>query len=85
MLMHAVSSKVQGTVKVRKFMEIQNNRNLNSTRILIFNPGEGRRRPSSRGREMPGAHGQEQREVPGAEGGGLCLFMFILTFRSNFG
>ena len=33
---HAVSSKVQGTVKVRKFKKV---RNLNSTRILICNPG----------------------------------------------
>ena len=36
---HAVSSKVQGTVKVRKF---QNVWNLNSTRILICNPGNAR-------------------------------------------
>ena len=38
MLRHAVSSKVQGTVKVRKFKKV---RNLNSTRILICNPGSG--------------------------------------------
>ena len=33
---HAVSSKAQGTVKVRKFKKV---RNFNSTRILICNPG----------------------------------------------
>ena len=32
---YAVSSKVQGTVKVRKLKKV---RNLNSTRILICNP-----------------------------------------------
>ena len=41
---HAVSSKAQGTVKVRKFREV---RNLNSTPILICNPGL--RRPRTRG------------------------------------
>ena len=34
---HAVSSKVQGTVKVRKFKKVWN---LNSTQILICNPGD---------------------------------------------
>ena len=34
-IFNAVSSKVQGTVKVRKFKKV---RNLNSTRILICNP-----------------------------------------------
>ena len=44
MLRHAVSSKVQGTVKVRKFRKV---RNLNSTPILICNPGPGApRRPA---------------------------------------
>ena len=33
---HAVSSKAQGTVKDRTFKKV---RNLNSTRILISNPG----------------------------------------------
>ena len=33
---HAVSSKVQGTVKVRKIKKV---RNLNSTPILLCNPG----------------------------------------------
>ena len=38
MLRHAVSLKVQGTVKVRKFKKV---RNLNSTRILFCNPDPG--------------------------------------------
>ena len=36
MLRHAVSSKVQGTVKVRKFKKVSN---LNLTQLLICNPG----------------------------------------------
>ena len=37
-LRHAVSSKFQGTVKIRKFKKV---RTLNSTRILTCNPGAG--------------------------------------------
>ena len=72
---HAVSSKVQGTVKVRKFKKV---RNLNSTPISIFNPGGAhagdpgaaarRRHPAAgpagwrprRARHLPGVMREEQ-------------------------
>ena len=64
---HAVSSKVQGTVKVRKFKKV---RYLNSTRILICNPGlaigDGLQE-SARQRDRP-VHGA--RRVSQHEGGG---------------
>ena len=52
---HAVRSKVQGMVKVRQFKKV---RNLNSTPILICNPGEAH-----------GARGEADQAALGDEGG----------------
>ena len=86
MLGHAVSSKVQGTVKVRQFKK--NVRNLNSTRILFCNPAsrsEVAPAEAEAAGEAGGGHGRREGRAPRGDREGHDLKFGLVWSNSDLG